>query len=102
MGYADIAAAPNYGRPDHEEQIWSDARLRLGAGWSVFGGVRYDLEYDDFVQKSLGLAFNCDCMNAELRYAEKLTADNANPIERSIFLSVSFRTLGAASAGLSF
>jgi LPS-assembly protein len=102
LGYADIAAAANYGRPDHEEQIWGDARLRLGAGWSVFGGLRYDLEYDDFVQKSIGLAFNCDCMNAELRYAEKLTADNANPIERSIFLSVSFRTLGAASAGFSF
>jgi LPS-assembly protein len=102
LAYADIAAAEEYGRPDHEQQIWGDARLRLGGGWSMFGGLRYDLEYDDFVQKSIGLAFNCDCMNAELRYAEKLTADTANPIERSIFLSVSFRTLGAASAGFSF
>jgi LPS-assembly protein len=102
LAYADIAAAENYGRPDHEQQIWGDARLRLGAGWSLFGGMRYDLEYDDFVQKSIGLAFNCDCMNAELRYAEKLTASPSNPVERSIFLSVSFRTLGAASAGFAF
>lgn len=102
LAYADIAAAPDYGRPDHEQQIWGDARLKLSPGWSLFGGLRYDLEHDDFVEKSVGLAFNCDCMNAELRYAEKLTADNANPIERSIFLSISFRTLGAASAGFAF
>lgn len=102
LAYADIAAAPDYGRPDREQQIWGDARLKLGEAWSLFGGLRYDLQYDDFVQKSIGLAFDCDCMNAKLTYAERLTADTANPIERSIFFSVSFRTLGSTSAGFAF
>ena len=93
VSYADIGAAPLYGRPKHQEQVWSDASVALGEAWSLFGGLRYDLRSDEFVEKTLGLSFDCDCMNAKLTYSESLTS-------KSINLSVEFRTLGAVRAGL--
>jgi LPS-assembly protein len=102
LSYADIAAAPDYGRPDHEQQVWGDASFALNDSWTLFGGLRYDMLHDDFVQKSVGLSYECDCMNAKLTYAENLTSSVNSPIDHVINLSVSFRTLGSSKGGFTF
>lgn len=102
LSYADIAKAPDYGRPDHEEQVWGEARYQLADAWSMFGGLRYDVLNGKFVQKKLGVAFDCDCMNASLTYTEGYGSDPDYPdtTNRSLSLSVTFRTLGTFKAGL--
>lgn len=100
LSYADIAAAPDYGRPDREQQLWGDASLQLSEAWSLFGGLRYDLQSSEFIDKTIGLSFDCDCMNAKLSYSESQTEDPDDPVNRTLKLTVEFRTLGSGSAGL--
>lgn len=103
LSYADIGAAPAYGRSTQEEQIWSDASYWLDEAWSLFGGVRYDLAENKFVDKVLGVAFDCDCMKAKLTYAEGEAAKSGdNSVNRSIKLSVEFRTIGKLGGSFGF
>jgi LPS-assembly protein len=102
LSYADLDAEPASGRLEHQEQIWGDASYRLGEAWSLFGGLRYDLESDLFMDKTVGIGFECDCFNARLAYSESRTNDPNDSVDRSIMLSVELRTLGqtSVSAGL--
>ncbi|HUR43261.1 MAG TPA: LPS assembly protein LptD, partial [Aestuariivirga sp.] len=101
LSYADIGAAPIYGRPDHEEQVWGDAGYKLGGAWSVFGGFRYDVPDDRFIDKYVGLLFECDCMNAKLIYSE-YEGDESSNMDRTLKLSVEFRTLGKIGGSFGF
>lgn len=101
LSYADIGAAPIYGRPDHEEQIWGDAGYKLAESWSLFGGFRYDVPEDIFINKYVGILFECDCMNAKLTYSE-FTDDSDDEVDRSLKLSVEFRTIGKIGGGFGF
>jgi len=101
LSYADIGAAPIYGRPGHEEQIWGDAGFKLAESWSLFGGFRYDVPEDIFINKYVGVLFECDCMNAKLTYSE-YTDDSDDEVDRSLKLSVEFRTLGKIGGGFKF
>ena len=97
LSYADIAAAANYGRPDREQQIWGDAKYMLGDAWSLFGNFRYDLEGNQFMSKTIGVAFECDCMNAHLSISENL--EDSGSTERKIELGIELRTIGGVDGG---
>jgi LPS-assembly protein len=97
VSYADLDAEPASGRPEHQEQIWGDASYRLSEAWSLFGGLRYDLQSDQFIDKSIGIGFECDCLSARLIYSESLSSDPDDEIDRSIEFSVELRTLGGTS-----
>ncbi len=100
LSYADIASAANYGRPDHEQQVWGDAKYKLGEAWSLFGNFRYDLEGNQFMNKTVGIAFECDCMNAHLSLSE--TLEDSGGTERKIELGVEMRTIGGVDGGFTF
>lgn len=102
LSYADIAAAANYGRPDDARQIWADGTYHIDEVWSVFGGFRYDLEEDRLMEQSIGVAFECDCMKAEIHYAMSRDDDfgpNGGTTEHRIELGLELRTIGAISGG---
>lgn len=102
LSYADVVAAPDYGRPNHEQQIWGDAIYRLSEGWNLFGGFRYDLEAGRFMEKSLGVEYDCDCMKARLTYTEKSFDESDIEAGKTIKLSVEFRTIGTVGGGFGF
>jgi len=99
VAYADITAAPDYGRPDREQQIWGDARLKLSEAWSLFGSFRYDIEDNHFMEKTIGIAFTCDCMNAQLAYSQ--SRNDSGETEHKIELGVELRTIGGVNGGFS-
>jgi len=101
LNYADIGAAPIYGRPNQEEQVWGDAGYKLAEAWSLFGGLRYDVPENIFINKYVGVLFECDCMNAKLTYSE-YTDDSDDDLDRSLKLSVEFRTIGKIGGGFGF
>ncbi|MEQ1523792.1 MAG: hypothetical protein ABL936_21225, partial [Aestuariivirga sp.] len=70
--------------------------------WSLFGGLKYDLADEVFRSKSIGIAFDCDCMSAKLTYSETNKVDDSDGTERALKLSVELRTIGQTgfSAGL--
>ncbi len=102
LGYAYVDSAPSAGRFDTIEQVEGDASFRLGEAWSLFGGIKYDLENEVFLSKSAGIAFDCDCMSAKLTYSETNTTDLGDETDRTLKLSVELRTIGSTdfSAGL--
>ena len=101
LSYADVAAAANYGRPDHEEQVWGDGKVLLDEAWSLFGGFRYDIEGSKFMDRTIGVAFECECMRAQLAYSESREDDDEGT-ERRIELGVELRTIGSVNGGFQF
>ena len=55
-----------------------------------------------FRGKSIGIAFDCDCMSAKLTYSETNKADDSDETDRALKFSVELRTIGHTgfSAGL--
>jgi LPS-assembly protein len=100
LSYADIAAAADYGRPVRERQFWGDAKYMLGEAWNLYGSFRYDIETSRFMEKTVGIGFACDCMNAHLAYSQSL-ADTGGT-EQKIELGVELRTIGGVEGGFSF
>ena len=102
LGYIYLNSEPSAGRDETIEQIESDASFRFTEAWSLFGGVKYDLADDVFRSKSIGIAFDCDCMSAKLTYSETNDVDYSDEIDRALKLSVELRTIGQTgfSAGL--
>ncbi len=102
LSYADIAPAANYGRPEGARQIWADGTYYLDEAWSLFGGARYDLEESRFMEQSVGVAFECDCMRAEVKYSMSRgdVFDSSDDItEHRLELGVELRTIGEISGG---
>jgi LPS-assembly protein len=104
LSYADIAAAANYGRPDDAQQIWADGTYHIDEVWSVFGGVRYDLEESEVMEQTIGAAFDCDCMKAQVQYTMSRDGDLSDGDEGTDYrleLGIELRTIGAVSGGFS-
>ena len=97
LSYADVAAAANYGRRFDEQQVWGDSKYKLGEAWSLIGGFRYDIEGNHFMEKTVGVMFECDCMNAQLSYSQDRADDGGT--EHRLELGVELRTLGGVDGG---
>jgi LPS-assembly protein len=102
LSYADIAAAANYGRPEDAQQIWADGTYYIDEVWSLFGGLRYDLEESRIMEQSIGAAFECDCMKAQIQYSmsrDDVVDDEDDGTEHRIELGIELRTIGAITGG---
>ena len=104
LSFADIAEAANYGRPEDARQIWADGTYHIDEVWSVFGGARYDLEESEVMQQTIGAAFECDCMRAEIQYTMSRDdvfgdGDGDGGTEHRLELGIELRTIGAVRGG---
>ncbi len=96
IGYQFIDAEPLYGREHEEEFVFASARYEVSDGWYAFGGLNYDLEDDFLRHHSIGIEFDCDCMNAKLAYSRSKSSDTDNPEHRVMF-SIDLATIGGTS-----
>ncbi len=97
--YTRLVADPAHGLPSREEQIAALASWNFSGNWRLFGGWRYDLASKRNVQRSLGIGYECDCLNFSLKYVENFTS-NADVISKhAFFLTLEFRTLGGGTVG---
>ena len=101
LNYVKVDKAVAYGLTKDLQQIWGSAELDLGRGISVFGGGRYDLVSDQFIDRHAGLGFNCDCAKVRFRYKEEFLTDRDTVRDRSFLLDVELVTLGNSSLGSS-
>lgn len=101
LNYVKVDKAVAYGREDDLQQIWGSAELDVGRGISVFGGGRYDLDSDLFIDRYVGVGFNCDCAKVKFRYKEEFLTDRDSVRDRSFLLDVELVTLGSTSLGSS-
>ncbi len=99
-GYTDVEAAPAYGRPEDERQVWAAASLLVHGGWSLFGGLRYDFEDDSFRKQTVGVGYDCDCFGFKLAYSYSDNEEDGDlDKSHSVMFSVRFKTLGGSSDG---
>jgi LPS-assembly protein len=98
LGYLFINSDPTVGRLTDEEWIYGNARVGLSEGWYVFGGVNYNLMTDIYTSRTLGVEFDCDCMNFKAAYTAKGGSGVFDGItEHRLMLSIDFATLGGTS-----
>ncbi|MDE2445662.1 MAG: LPS assembly protein LptD, partial [Alphaproteobacteria bacterium] len=101
LGYLNIKAEPNYGRTHDENWVQGDMKIGLDEGWNVFGGMTYDLAYSQVTRKTLGLEFDCECMNFKLAYTG--TNDPWTHVTNdTLMMSLQLATLGKATIASSF
>jgi LPS-assembly protein len=100
-GYLSIAAEPSYGRLKDEQWAEADVRVGLTDGWYAFGGARYDIENSFFPTKTLGIEFDCECMNFKVAYSAERDNKSENTDHR-VMLSIDLATLGGTSVSSKF
>jgi LPS-assembly protein len=100
-GYLNIAAEPNYGRLIDEQWAEADVRVGLSENWYAFGGARYDIQNSFFPTKTLGLEFDCDCMNFKMAYSSNQSNKSAKADHRIMF-SIDLATLGGTNVSSKF
>jgi LPS-assembly protein len=101
LGYLFINAEPSYGRPVDEEWFEADTRVGLTEAWYLFGGLRYDIENKDVDYRTVGVEFDCDCMNFKFAYTGK-DDDDLQVIDHRIMMSIDFATLGGTKVSAGF
>ncbi len=95
-GLTDVEAAPAYGRPTDERQAWAAAAVPLQAGWSVFGGVKYDFIEDEMIRHQIGFGYDCDCFEFKFAYTGSRHEDDNGDLDKdhSFMFFLNFKTLG--------
>jgi LPS-assembly protein len=92
--YARYDEQPLIGYINKREGIYQTAAFKLHENWSVFGGVRYDLDRDKFDLGMVGLSYVDECFAATLSYvADQTSLTYTRPVHR-IMLRMNLRTLG--------
>lgn len=101
MSYLNFGAEPSFGRPLAEHFVAGDVRFLLKENWYAFGGLTYDFHNQALTRKTLGLEFDCDCMNFKVSYIgaqDPITLANTN----TLALSFELATLGGSSLSSKF
>lgn len=99
FNYVDVGAEPPYGRLSDQEQVWGTAQFHLGYGWSMLGGLRYDLERDKLVRGEIGFGYDCDCFAFQVYYRRDNTSDRDIEKSDAVMLRLEFKTLGSSKIG---
>lgn len=99
--YLNIEAEPSYGRLVDEQWAQADFRVGVSEAWYLFAGLKYDIEQNRFDSKTIGLEFDCDCMNFKVAYSEKESTDTGE-LDRSLLMSIDLATLGGTKVSAGF
>jgi LPS-assembly protein len=101
LGYAFINQEPAYGRTVDEEWVQANARVGLTEGWYLFGGARYDIEDSHLDWRTIGVEFDCQCMNFKLAYTG-INGETPEDTEHRVMMSINFATLGGTQVSAGF
>jgi len=95
LHYVDVDAAPDYGRPEPEQQVWGTAAWNFVNGWTLYGGARYDIEGSQMIKDMVGIGYDCDCFNFKLLYKEDYTngGQKGDDVGRSVIFTVDLKSL---------
>jgi LPS-assembly protein len=93
ISYASLDADPHVDRDEPVEQVWGSVGWNFSGGWSLYGGLRYDLEESKLLRDTIGIGYDCDCFNFRIFYQEDY-ADEDEDVDRSVLFSIDLKSLG--------
>lgn len=82
---------------ESEEEFTIDGKLQLSEFWSVFGGVRYDLEQDFSARNTVGIQYADDCFVLAISYSETNVVDRDVDPDRQLTVRFELKHLGGSS-----
>lgn len=92
--YARYDAQPEIGYVEKREGIYQTGLLKLHENWSIYGGVRYNLNRDKIDLGLVGLNYVDECFAATLSYvADYSNFQYTKPVHR-VMMRINLRTLG--------
>ena len=91
----DTATIGNRGTRADEEEILAAANLKISNYWSLFGGIRYDLEENFRVSDYVGLRYSDDCFTLSVSYNESFIDDRDADPDQSLTLFITLKQLGS-------
>lgn len=97
IDYVDIDKAVAYGHNEADKQVAGQISLDLSPKWTVFGGLRYDIRGRSWIDNSIGIDYNGDCVSVRLAYLSDFTRDRDVKPGHSIAITIGFRSLGGVS-----
>ncbi len=92
--YSDLENAPTFGRPSDQEEIWTQAALRVSDSWTLYGGLRYNIEDDKRISNFAGVGFEDECFVVQIHYRETFVEDRDVDPERAVTLRFELKTIG--------
>lgn len=93
VNYAYLRANEN-GYAFDEQEILAASSLRLTQYWSVFGGIRYDLEEDFTLSDYVGVKYSDECFSLAVSYNESYIDDRDVDPDKSVKVFFTLKHLG--------
>ena len=93
VNYAYLAANEN-GVARDEQEILAASTLQLTRYWSVFGGIRYDLEDDFRLSDYVGLKYSDECFSLSVSYSESFIDDRDVDPDTTVKVFFTLKHLG--------
>ncbi|TCR93019.1 LPS-assembly protein LptD [Rhizobium sp. BK376] len=97
--YTHIAAQPNYGFLENQDEIQGSAKYKFKDYWSIFGTVSYDLNNDEITREGVGLSYEDECTIFTLAFISRKDSTNETASDWSVGARITFRTLGDINLG---
>ena len=93
VNYAYLRGNEN-GYAFDEQEILAASSLRLTQYWSVFGGIRYDLEEDFTLSDYVGVKYSDECFSLAVSYNESYIDDRDVDPDKSVKVFFTLKHLG--------
>jgi LPS-assembly protein len=96
--YGNYDAQPELGTLSRRQGVLTSGSVKLTQNWSLYAGMRYDIENAQINSTSVGLGYIDDCFGIRLTYNSSYGYDY-NPLtppepQHTVALQISLRTLG--------
>lgn len=99
LTYTQIAAQPEYGFDEANDEVQSASSVKVGDYWSVFGSLTWDVNSSEINRHGVGVSYADECTVFSLVYTEKRDPDSESANDWSIGARLTFRTLGDVKVG---
>lgn len=94
LNYTFIDAQPTYGFANDRHQASASGSFRLADYWRAFGAMTYDIETQNVVSDSIGLAYDDSCFSFSVAYSEDRAKFTGEQVNQAVTFSLGLRTIG--------
>lgn len=99
LTYTQIAAQPEYGFQDKNDELQAASSVKIDEYWSVFGSLTWDLNNATINRKGIGISYANECTIFSLVYSDKRDPSDESASDWTIGARLTFRTLGDVRVG---
>lgn len=97
--YSQIAAQPEYGFTEANDELSTSSSIKVSEYWTAFGSLAWDLDESALNSRSVGISYADECMVFTFAYTDEFDPENETASDWSIGARLTFRTLGDINLG---